>query len=500
MFARIALSLSALAFAGGVAAAPALGQGDANGQFGITPARRDVVGRPPGNLVPTRVTNTTQGQFAVTVFPVLLTQAVTGDFVFSEKPSVLNAANNILTPSPAKFLMAPGTSRTVSLHWNTLPAGARAAYVGVVFQAVPLIHGKPNLRVTNRLLSINFLRLPGRYRSSGRFSGMQVLQAPQQPRILRFLPRVRNTGQVVDSPKRTSLVIESAAGKHLYRQSWPGDVVLPGASRDFVIDVKHVFGAGDYEAVAIMDFGSSKHQVVKTPFHLTAPNTLPSPAITVANFGATGEIGKPAHLTASVRSTGTAPAGTEVSLSVFRITGAPSDNVPVATRRIRYAGLAPGTRRALDVRLGVVRAGHYRALLRYRDTTDVVHTLAAEFDATKQKSFWDRVKRFFRDHGVLAVGLLALFLLLLIILWFLRRQRRLERELRASPSDSSGLVNINTATITELQALPGVGPKAAERIVEHRDEFGAFGSVDELAKVSGFGPRRVADVRGRATV
>jgi comEA protein len=329
---------------------------------------------------------------------------------------------------------------------------------------------------------------------------MQVLQAPQQPRILRFLPRVRNTGDVVDSPKHTSLVIESASGKHLYRQGWPGDVVLPGASRDFVIDVKHVLGAGDYEAVAVMDFGASRHQIVKTPFHLTGPNTLPSPAISVANFGATGEIGKPAHLTASVRSTGTAPAGTEVSLSLFRITGGRSDSVPVATRRMRYAGLAPGVRRALDVGLGVVRAGHYRALLRYRDTTDVVHTLAAEFDATKQRSFWDRVKRFFRDHGVLAVGLLALFLLLLIILWFLRRQRRLERELRASASDSSGLVNINTATKTELQALPGVGPKAAERIVEHREEFGAFGSVDELARISGFGPRRIADLRERATV
>src|SRR5882757_11422070 len=85
----------------------ALAQGNANGQFGISPARRDIVGRPPSQLVPTRVTNTTQAGFDVTVIPVLLSQQLAGNFAFSEQASDLNAANNILTPSLRKFHLDP---------------------------------------------------------------------------------------------------------------------------------------------------------------------------------------------------------------------------------------------------------------------------------------------------------------------------------------------------------------------------------------------------------
>ena len=48
-------------------------------------------------------------------------------------------------------------------------------------------------------------------------------------------------------------------------------------------------------------------------------------------------------------------------------------------------------------------------------------------------------------------------------------------------------VNLNTATVEELQRLPGVGPVAAQRIVEARP----FGSVEELTRVPGFGPAKV---------
>ena len=48
-------------------------------------------------------------------------------------------------------------------------------------------------------------------------------------------------------------------------------------------------------------------------------------------------------------------------------------------------------------------------------------------------------------------------------------------------------VNINTAEISELALLPGLGPSLAERIVEHRQTNGEFASVDDLSMVKGIG-------------
>jgi len=56
-------------------------------------------------------------------------------------------------------------------------------------------------------------------------------------------------------------------------------------------------------------------------------------------------------------------------------------------------------------------------------------------------------------------------------------------------------LNINTATVTQLQLLPGVGSKRAEQVVEYRTAHGMFQSIDDLAHVRGFGPKRLATLR-----
>jgi competence protein ComEA len=56
-------------------------------------------------------------------------------------------------------------------------------------------------------------------------------------------------------------------------------------------------------------------------------------------------------------------------------------------------------------------------------------------------------------------------------------------------------VSLNTATVDQLEALPGVGPVLAQHIVDHRAQHGGFRSVDELRDVNGIGERRFADLR-----
>lgn len=59
----------------------------------------------------------------------------------------------------------------------------------------------------------------------------------------------------------------------------------------------------------------------------------------------------------------------------------------------------------------------------------------------------------------------------------------------------SGLVNLNTASLQELDTLAGVGPVTAQRILDHRQRIGRFTSVDQLLDVSGIGPKTLEKLR-----
>jgi competence protein ComEA len=64
---------------------------------------------------------------------------------------------------------------------------------------------------------------------------------------------------------------------------------------------------------------------------------------------------------------------------------------------------------------------------------------------------------------------------------------------------SSGLIDLNTATQEALESLPGIGPKTAEKIIAYRARV-PFRSVDDLANVSGIGPKKLEAVRSLVTV
>jgi competence protein ComEA len=64
----------------------------------------------------------------------------------------------------------------------------------------------------------------------------------------------------------------------------------------------------------------------------------------------------------------------------------------------------------------------------------------------------------------------------------------------------AGKVNLNTATAEQLTSLPGVGPKLAARIVEHRQKEGPFKTAQELMNVKGVGEKNFQKIQGYLTV
>jgi competence protein ComEA len=69
-----------------------------------------------------------------------------------------------------------------------------------------------------------------------------------------------------------------------------------------------------------------------------------------------------------------------------------------------------------------------------------------------------------------------------------------------APGSSTGLININTASATELETLSGIGEVLAATIIEYREQNGPFASVDALMDVSGIGPATLEEIRDQVTV
>ena len=71
---------------------------------------------------------------------------------------------------------------------------------------------------------------------------------------------------------------------------------------------------------------------------------------------------------------------------------------------------------------------------------------------------------------------------------------------RVSKKVSSGPININRATLRQLDAVDGIGPVIAGRIIEYRKKNGSFLTIDDLQKVSGIGAAKFAQIKSKVRI
>ena len=93
---------------------------------------------------------------------------------------------------------------------------------------------------------------------------------------------------------------------------------------------------------------------------------------------------------------------------------------------------------------------------------------------------------------------------LVMVLALCAGQTGAARTQESTPSETQGmqseLIDLNTATSVQLQTLPRVGPRTAERIIEYRREHGAFERIEDLMNVRGIGERTFLRLKPLVTV
>ena len=70
----------------------------------------------------------------------------------------------------------------------------------------------------------------------------------------------------------------------------------------------------------------------------------------------------------------------------------------------------------------------------------------------------------------------------------------------ASSAAAGAVVNLNTATASQIATLPGIGEKAAQRIIEYREKNGGFKKIEELMNVKGIGEKSFLKLKALVTV
>ena len=118
------------------------------------------------------------------------------------------------------------------------------------------------------------------------------------------------------------------------------------------------------------------------------------------------------------------------------------------------------------------------------------------------KKMWFYVRRFGGAAAVIAVFAAAIFSASADDLRLLRQIDNNYEDIMPEPENEmkDTVVNINTASVHQLQRINGIGETKARAIVEYREAHGGFKNADELVNVSGIGEKTLDGIRDRIIV
>lgn len=71
---------------------------------------------------------------------------------------------------------------------------------------------------------------------------------------------------------------------------------------------------------------------------------------------------------------------------------------------------------------------------------------------------------------------------------------------KSGAGQASEKISLNSATVEQLQELPGIGPSIAKRIIEHRTKVGRFNRIEEVINIKGVGEKKFQKIKDRLIV
>jgi competence ComEA-like helix-hairpin-helix protein len=184
-------------------------------------------------------------------------------------------------------------------------------------------------------------------------------------------------------------------------------------------------------------------------------------------------------------------------------------DIELSRRKIDLTSFLPGT--TIDVRLPF-KGDPVETTYRVQGVLRPMFADVLEFD--ENVTFGDRETEELKDEsgrapvvpeGGSGFPIWAVILIVLLLLGILAALLRRRRDDGAAPAPAvapppatapaappaPGRLSLSTASVDELASIPGIGPNAARRIVEHRDEYGRFTSLDDLLQIENFDRERV---------
>lgn len=388
----------------------------------IAPTRIDVQVRPGESLPPIALRNGTDRTLVIEVAAVPARQELSGLPSFDLSESSLRQGRRMLRVSPRRLRLAPGArARVGAIAGSPTRRGQVGVYAVVAFTArqaqqsdKPGAVVTPTIRLTTNLL----LRYPGPVRLDGRASALRVEQAPK--RTLRFLARIRNTGDLHVRP-RARLTITAATGRPVVRRAVRRENVLPGAERELPLDITTLLPAGTYRARVDARVGRRRSSR-RIDFTLVGPNQLPTAKLRIVSLPTPQpDAGEPFDVALGLQNSGTGPITAAGTLTLT----ATGNQRTLARRPLRPPELLAGSRRQLTIGLPGVPAGSYTLTARFANGPLVLTERTVVFHTGTRPSLLDRLQDWLAGHIPLLLAGFGALLLLVVgsLVAYIRRLR-----------------------------------------------------------------------------